>query len=308
LKTRPPRILVLRGGAIGDFIVTLPALRALRERWPDAYIELVAYLRIAPLALCGGVVDKVTSLDQAQVARFYGQNPAFPEEQVRYIRSFDFVLLYLHDPDELVRTNLQLAGARQVLYGSPKVEGSHAVDHLVRPLEALAIYARGAEPVLDVPEDWRRKGVELIRAAGVAERPVVLHPGSGSERKNWRVDGFIEVAHGLGLEEALFTAGEADDGVVPLVSAAGFRIAPTSSLQELAAVLSCARAFVGNDSGVTHLAAAMGVPTLGIFGPTRKTEWGPRGRRVRILEAPEGDLAQLEASVVAAAVVDILSD
>ena len=67
----PPRFLVLRGGAIGDFIVTLPVLQALRDRWPDAYVEIWGYPHVARLALAAGLAQRVVSLDRAEMARFY---------------------------------------------------------------------------------------------------------------------------------------------------------------------------------------------------------------------------------------------
>ena len=68
------RFLILRGGAIGDFILTLPAIAAVRERWPDAYIELIGYPHIANLALAAGLVDHVDSLDRAEMARFFSRH------------------------------------------------------------------------------------------------------------------------------------------------------------------------------------------------------------------------------------------
>ena len=139
------RILVLRGGAIGDFILTLPALQKLRARWPEAHIELLGYPHIAELALAGGLIDRVASLDKAEMARFFSRLPKFTDAQRDYVKSFDLVLSYLHDPEDIVRQNLLTAGARQVIYGSPILRGGHAIEHLLRPLETLALYAEGAE-------------------------------------------------------------------------------------------------------------------------------------------------------------------
>ena len=184
MKTKP-RILVLRGGAIGDFILTLPAIRALRRRWPDAHLEIIGYPHIADLALADGFVDCVISLDKAEMARFFSPNPAIPEAQAETIRSFDLIVSYLYDPDETVRRNLLSVGARQVVYRSPKVEQVHAVDHLFKALEELAIYPEGVEyPVLELKADHRGKGRERIARFG--RDVVALHPGSGSPRRTGR--------------------------------------------------------------------------------------------------------------------------
>ena len=103
MSGQPARILVLRGGAIGDFIMTLPALRALREQWPTAWIELLGYPHIAGLALADGLIDRVESLDRADMAAFFSYKAQLAPDKVEYIRTFNVVVNYLHDPDGLVR-------------------------------------------------------------------------------------------------------------------------------------------------------------------------------------------------------------
>ena len=287
---RPARILILRGGALGDFVVTLPVLAALRERWPDGYLELVGYPHVAELAKAGRLVDRVTSLHGAHIARLYSLRPDFPEDLVHWIRSFDFVLSYLHDPDGVVADNLKRAGARTVLYGSPLVEQDHAIDHLLKPLESLAIYARGAIPRLMLDD-----------ATGNRASPspyVVLHPGSGSPKKNAPLELFLELAQRMEQERGwtpMFLTGEADDAVAAQLERKAPHIQHQRGLPllEAARLLSQASQYAGNDSGITHLAAALGVPTLALFGPSDPALWGPRGNHVRILRAPGGDWSQL---------------
>jgi ADP-heptose:LPS heptosyltransferase len=299
--SRRARILVLRGGAVGDFIVTLPALRALRERWPDAFIEVIGYPHIANLALAGGLVNHVASLDQAGIARFFALKPRFTPDQVEFIRSFDMVITYLHDPDESVRTNLQLAGAKLVIYGSPIVTSGHAIDHLMKPLESLAIYRENPAPRLLVGDDGRERGRALLASVGL-RGPVAMHPGSGSPKKNWPAQNFVALGRRL-AGRCFFLAGEADGDVerdlrdkapeTPIISG--------KTLGEVAEILAASCAFVGNDSGITHLAAAIGLPVVALFGSSDPARWGPRGPGVRILRAPGGNLAALSVAAVAAA-------
>ena len=299
------RFLVLRGGAIGDFIVTLPALQALRERWLDAEIELIGYPHVADLARVGGLVDRVDSLDKSGMARFFAALPSFSPEQADHIGSFDLVLSYLHDPQGVVVENLRAAGARQVIYGSPIVTAGHAVDHLLKPLETLAIYAAGAVPHLRLPDETRASGRRWLEERGSAGRVVAIHPGSGSPAKNWAADRFVELARKVkraGMS-VMFVLGEADSEVrtrlvaelpeVPRIEQA--------KLVELAGVLSCCAAYVGNDSGITHLAAAIGLPVVALYGPSDPDRWGPRGEHVTILRAPGGDLSALSVEDVLAA-------
>lgn len=303
--TLRPRLLVLRGGAIGDFVLTLPVLQALRAQWPDAHIEVVGYPHIAEIARIGGLADRIESLDRAHFARFYSLRPALGEELTRYVRSFDLVVSFLHDPDGTVRRNLLSTGTRQVLYVSPVAPTIHATDHLLRALERLAIYAAGAAPRLEWPAAAVAEGRARLSAAGVGAAPLALHPGSGSAAKNWPPERFAELAHRArgGGWSPFFLLGEADDAPAGALRALAGDLPRIEGLElvDAASVLAASAAFVGNDSGITHLAAALGCPTVAIFGPTDPAIWGPRGKRVELLRAPEGNLAELSADRVLAA-------
>ena len=126
----------------------------------------------------------------------------------------------------------------------------------------------------------------------------MLHPGSGSAKKNAPLPWFLELAHRMERERAVtpvFLTGEADADVAAQLSACAPHRTHLRdlSLLEAARVLAGAVTYVGNDSGITHLAAALGVPTLAVFGPTDPEQWGPRGEKVRIVRAPAGDWSQL---------------
>ncbi|MBM4143713.1 MAG: glycosyltransferase family 9 protein [Lentisphaerae bacterium] len=294
-----PRILVFRGGAIGDFIATLPALALLRGRWPDAFIEIVGYPHIARLAAAGGLADRVTSLDAAGTAQYFSLRPSFADEQRAYVRSFDLVISYLYDPDETVKRNLLSAGARQVIYGSPIVQAGHAVDHLLKPLETLALYAEGVErPRLRLAADLLAAGRERVREYGGSV--VALHPGSGSPRKNWPLDRFRALAGALRARTAhapVFILGEADAPLAAALERAGSEVPvlPPCDLVELAAALSACAGYAGNDSGVTHIAAAVGLPGVAIFGPSDPAVWGPRGGDMSVMAPPRRGAEGLEA-------------
>lgn len=305
-----PRFLILRGGAIGDFLVTLPVLQALRERWPGAWIELLAYPHVADLAVVAGLADHVTSFHSAGAARLYAPRPAFTEEQRAFFRSFDVVLSYLHDPDDLVRNNLESAGARHIVRGSPHVETEHASDHLLRPLESLAIYAAGSAARLPLDETRRAAGRERLAPYGTPARIVVLHPGSGSPAKNWPPARFASLAAALRDtgRAPVFLFGEADadarDALADIAPA--FPRLVDLTLLRCAEILSAASAYVGNDSGITHLAAAVGCPTLALFGPSNADLWSPRGPHAHTLRAPDGDLAHLPVPPVLDALLPLL--
>ena len=285
------RFLILRGGAIGDFIVTLPALAAIRRRWPDGYVELVGYPHIAGLAAVGGLVDRVVSLDRSEVAHYFAFEPDLAPSHVDYLRSFDVAISYLFDPSGVVCENLRNAGVRQVIYGMPVVHAGNAAEHLLKPLAELAIFPEGVEyPRLALAPDLAAQG--RARLAGIGKGVIAIHPGSGSPKKNWPLRNFVDLAQRVqasGAGAPVFLTGEADHeiaGRIPAL-APGVPVLSGCTLVELAAVLANCRGYVGNDSGITQLAAALGIPAVAIFGPSDPAIWAPRGPNARVIATSE---------------------
>lgn len=170
--------------------------------------------------------------------------------------------------------------------------GGHLLD-LWTDLLGLSPLAPGPAP-WNVPRSWLQRGGECLEAAGLnPQRPhVVIHPGAGSPAKCWPVERFVELARlilrmrqahngGYGI---VFVLGPVEQDRWPAEKVEGIRrgfpalVGP--SLADLAGALKGAAAFVGNDSGVAHLAAAVGTPTVALFGPSDPKHFCPRGRAV----------------------------
>src|SRR5271157_4348168 len=111
------KILVIRGGAIGDFILTLPALAALRQQFPEAFLEVLGYPHIVQLALTAGLVDCARSIDARPLASFFARNGDLAEEMRDYFSEFDLILSYLYDPDDIFRTNVGRCSPAQFIAG-----------------------------------------------------------------------------------------------------------------------------------------------------------------------------------------------
>jgi len=307
-----PKILVLRGGAIGDFVMTLPVLQALRERWPEAHVELLGYPHIAGLARDAGLADTVRSLEQGDVARLFVPESPLPEALAAHLRTFDLAISFLYDPDDAVRTSLAAAGVRQVLTADPRPAGMPAARHLLKPLEALALYPEGEPyPRIRLPAAAMARGRGRLGEA--PDRTVVVHPGSGSPSKNWPLGRFLEIAKRLRASgfSVCFSFGEADADVRLAFECAvvGYPVMPPLPLTAWAETVGAACGYLGNDSGVTHVAAALGLPVTAIFGPSNPEVWGSRAPGVRVVRAdpptPEG-LAALPVESVWASVQTML--
>lgn len=297
---RNARILVLRGGAIGDFIVTIPALQALRDRWPDSHLEVIGYPHVARLAEISGLVNKVRSLDEAHVARYFAENAIIREEDREYFSSFDIVINYLHDPEDILKSNLKRFGVKILITTSPMVSELHAVDHFIQPLQSLAIYDDGAVPMLKF-------------TASPEEKPwIAIHPGSGGKQKCWPLENFIGMAERFRREtsfEPVFISGDAEHAYIAGLdeNLAPYRRHHNVRLTELASILAGASCFIGNDGGITHLAAALGLPTIALFGPSNPDLWSPRGPYVRILTSESGSMESIRIEDVWAVATKMLN-
>jgi heptosyltransferase-3 len=296
-----PRILVIRGGAIGDFIMTLPAVGALREQWPEAHIEILGYPHIIELARGRHYADATRSIDAKPMAGFFVPNGILDPTLMDYFGGFNLILSYIFDPDEIFANNVRRCGVKQYIVASPRVKDVPAARHYCAPLQSLAIYVETPQPRLFPSEADREAAGKFLARLG-RERIAAIHPGSGSEKKNWPVEKFASLARWLVDEMALqlvIVHGEADEKPVarlserlegrPFVTAHGLK------LPELAAVLERCALFVGNDSGVMHIAAAVGTPTIALFGPASTPVWQPTGERVRVVQFGEHDVVEARA-------------
>ena len=292
------RILVIRGGAIGDFILTLPALKLLRDAFPDARIEILGYKHIIALAEMGGYADATRSIEYGPLASFFARDGELSPELVEYFGSFREVVSYLFDPDGIFAANLKRTGVRNLITGSPKItDEEHAARQLARPLERLALYLEDPAAILSLP------GIEKVDRDLIA-----IHPGSGSETKNWPLQKWTDLAQQLlrpnDSRKILLVGGEADGARLAALRTAlpneRVELAENLPLPELARRLRNCRVFLGHDSGISHLAAAVGTPSLLLFGPTDPAIWAPVNPQVRLLCSPSLTMDGIEISDVLA--------
>jgi heptosyltransferase-2 len=307
------RILVIRGGAIGDFILTLPALKALRDARPQAHMEILGYKHIAVLAEKRFYAQAVHSIEYGPLARFFARNTELPAELADHFASFDLIVSYLYDPDRIFETNLRRCGVENLICGPARVveNAGHAARQLARPIEELGINVVDfAERIFPSVED-REFAREFL--ASVPQPIVAIHPGSGSHEKNWPLENWIGLfspdSRFADLERLLVISGEADGAQIDQLQREWknreVRFARSLPLPRLAAVLERS-IFIGHDSGISHLAAAAGANCILLFGPTDPDVWAPRNDNVQILRAPNGRIDDLRIETVEAALAAAL--
>lgn len=303
------RILVVRGGAIGDFILTLPVLSALRRQFPGTRLEVLGYPHIARLAAAGGLADHVTSIESRALAGFFARGGELDPALAAYVGSFDLIVSFLYDPDGIFRDNVSRAGRAQFVAGAHRpseTAGLHATAVFLQTLERLAIF--DADPVPALPCD----GADWRTAAG-GGRWLAVHPGSGAEAKNWPLERWHtlmgELVRDCGIR-LLVVGGEVERETLPRLieglPAGCYRVMMVEPLEQVARTLRWCDAFLGHDSGITHLAAAVGVRTLALWGPSRAEVWRPLGAHVRLLQ-DSGGLAALRVERVREELGKVLS-
>ncbi len=306
------RILVIRGGAIGDFILTLPALKALRDAQPQAHMEILGYKHIAVLAENRFYAQAVHSIEYSSLARFFARDSDLPGELADYFASFDLIISYLYDPDGIFEANLRRCGVQNLICGPARIveNTDHAARQLARAIEELGIKVIDlAERIFPSAED-RDFAREFL---GSMPQPVItIHPGSGSQAKNWPVENWISLfspgSRFADLERLVVISGEADKAQTDQLEREWknrVRFARNLPLPHLAAVLERSM-FVGHDSGISHLAAAAGAKCILLFGPTDPDVWAPKNEKVQILSAPNARLSDLRIEQVEAAFARLL--
>src|SRR5256714_12551337 len=186
------RILVIRGGALGDFVLTLPAIKLLRDRFPHAHLEILGAKHIVALTEKRFYADAIRSIESGAFAGFFARNSELPTELIRYFGTFDLILSFLYDPDKIFEMNVRACGAATFLAGPSKLDNSeHAAFQLARPLQQIGLPLTDAAARL-FPKDDDRNAARHFRNGAVA-----LHPGSGSETKNWPAEKWITLGDGL---------------------------------------------------------------------------------------------------------------
>lgn len=272
-------LLVVHQGALGDFVTTFPAMLLLKDSFPR--IDAICHHHFGKLASALNVISAWYPLEAAYVASLYSKNPA---PRIRKILAgYDSILLFAHSK--------QLADAIRYLIGRPVIRiapkpdifrkvrvSAHLIQQLVRRglLNAQQYPCGCLNAAIDrFPE---HKGCSTTKE-------ILIHPGSGSKRKNWPFGEFCRVAACLASEgwapEYLLGPAEHDlTREFQITDACRRPVQELSDLQELVKLLRTVNGFIGNDSGVAHLAAFLGLPTLVIFGPSDPDRWLPAGRAV----------------------------
>lgn len=297
------KILVIHQGALGDLVLNFPALESLKQE-KKAFVAILCSSQLGKIAHELNVVDAYFSLESARLCSLFcdEMTPAVKE----FISDYDTLILigFSNAIEGYLRQN-HGGKVHKISPRPPVDEETHVALYIIEQLVAKGLLdncglwtrsvmfsSRQAKPSATSKIQNPKSKIRNLREKNL----IIIHPGAGSPRKRWPVENFVQVASiikGMNLGEVVFVVGPAESDLAPFIKAGikgDFRAREVCDLSCLIALVRQARCFVGNDSGVTHLAAFMGIPTVAIFGPSSPKRWSPVGPATTVLRG-EADCA-----------------
>jgi ADP-heptose:LPS heptosyltransferase len=276
------RCLILFPGALGDFICLLPSVERLRQ---ESRVELLARTEFAHLLAS---VVAVRSLDCSAVNRLFIPGAGEEESMRRFFAPYELIYSWFGSQHRTFASELGRASERKARlfpFRSPDAR-MHQIDHYLKCIGR----ASGAVPAVVVKPEANHWCDAYWQRHALNGKPVlVLAPGSGGREKNWPIASYQAIAdwwresfHGA----IIVVLGPVEDERGGFAAVCrGTLVARGLNLGQLSALLSRAHLYIGNDSGPTHLAAALGVRTVALFGPSDPRQWAPRGAKVTLVRS-----------------------
>lgn len=299
-------ILIVHQGAIGDFILSLPALEAIHRFYSEARFNFLGRPAILEIICSRPYFNEVLDWAESRWAPLYHSNPKLQTAAYVTLPPVERIFAFCRTSGQILADNLAS------LFGKPSHRidpfpdpsfGLSVSDYQCQQLEELGIPATPAPAAVIAPSQQDLLEVRGFVQQNVAtgKQLVLLHPGSGGRKKLWRPAGWLNILKRLlnyNKLQIVLLQGPADTHVVRLLRSQ-LEMVPLITVKnwnlgKVSALMSQASLYLGNDSGITHLAAACTTPTIALFGPTDPQIWGPQGPRVKIIcwqpEYPAHDL------------------
>ena len=295
VSTRP--ILIIHQGALGDLMLSLPALYSLRlffDKVPWTVAGNPATLELLHTRFYAGEMISSTGREWSGL---YMDGGTIPEAFRLTLSSFQKVFIFSKDSSQIFINGLKRAGLKAIFHlpSFPDERSGQTIEVLQKNcLSRWGIPWVERDQVLFPSREDLSRAREKLFHLGLnpegGDRLWAIHPGSGSPHKNWPINRFLEVADKLSggnKIKPLFLLGPVEKEIQPpmvrLIKSLGVPLLTDLALPELSGILYTCAGLLGNDSGVSHLAAALGKPAVVLFGPTDPLLWRPKGKRVKIL-------------------------
>lgn len=286
------RFLIIHPGGIGDVLLALPAIRSLHRRYGVEEGALVTTRPIGEFLVLCQEIGSTFPIEARALSDVWGGTIQPESVFDEWLRTCSLAIAWMSDHDGRLSTTLSERGVAQIIIGSPLTEPLRSIHQSDRVLETLSELKLDppSEQSLNIPETAIIAGRRALNQAGVSSNQsyVVVHPGSGSAHKCCEptlMADAIRWSYGKGFVPVLI-GGPVDHDSIGRVQTHCPRLAPIikdAELTVIAGILKEAVLFIGHDSGMTHLAAALDVPSVACFGPTDEQRWSPRGHNVTVV-------------------------
>ena len=271
------RLLIIHQGALGDFILTFPAVIRLHRHFDG--IDALCQSGLGKLAESLGIVRNWHPLESALVATLFSD--AIDPKIKAILTSYETIILFTFSKH--LEHNIRHLTSVPVCCIPPKPPvymRQHLTEFVLKKLINCGLVTK-----LDLGDE--EISFHNQRSKATCTDQVLIHPGAGSTRKRWPISDFLEVAAKLevvGIKPE-FVLGPAEEDLAEILAHSDRIVHKLSDLLALAELLKSAAGYIGNDSGVSHLAAFIGLPATVIFGPTDPERWAPLGRSVSIVRS-----------------------
>jgi heptosyltransferase-3 len=276
------RLLIIHQGSLGDFVLTFPAIILLKKKL--YCIDAICQSRLGKLACGLNVIDRWFPLEAASFASLYSDDIDSTVKEI--IDSYHHVVLFSFSTD-LEKAIKKISSGNVYLIPPRPVpsQKTHVSSHILSHLAGSGLLGegddaqKGIEPPIQHPDEGKRPFISS---------KILIHPGSGSRKKIWPVSNFIKIdvslrSNGLTPE---FILGPAEHFLLEILKQDDNQkrvVHIIDELTDLVLLFNTAGGFIGNDSGMSHLAAFMDLPTVAVFGPSDPERWKPVGRAVKVV-------------------------
>lgn len=290
------RLVVVHQGALGDFLLALPVFDGLHRLYPETLIDFCSRLEYVSILQAKPYFGRAHSPETSLLTSLYHDELWQTTQLATFFLEARSIFLFGQSSSRRLASRLsQLVNCELHWLQSFPAPGQNrpVTRFLLDQLRKQGLVVEYMMPNIDPLPREKQAVQEWMTSAGWDQKPkpVIIHPGSGGRKKIWPLNKWWSLLEWLCAEydhPLLMVLGEADQYLRPFAAATrklGVHLLENIPLQRLTAFLSESELYVGNDSGVSHLAAAVGIPTVAIFGPTYPEVWAPQGAMVHIIRS-----------------------
>jgi len=314
------KILVIKWGALGDLIASTPAIKALRQAYPQAHLTVISNPPFQEIAPAGTLADEVLLFKRhGEFWKILSQvrtNPWDVAVNLSWNSDRSAVLCFLSGAP--LRAGSTGPGWLGFLYNRripAFAKNRHEIDRHLDIVRTLEIPAEDARPFVHVSERAKQVISESLQAQRIKEKGLLvgIHPGASSDEKSWGVENFgwlgKELIRRFGADLVITWGPEEEEKATrtALLSGEGAFVSPsTARIEDLAALIASCQVYICNCSGPMNVALAVNTPTLALLGPTRPEEWGTYGEAHRTLKSPTRKAKAIPRDEVWKAVCELL--